>query len=192
MSSITNGLISIGAWAFDDCTGLTNFTIPHTVSNIGAGVFVDATNLSAIQVNTNSPYYTSANGVLFNKNKTLLVEYPSGKSGSLTIPNSVTNLETDAFYDSGLTSLNIPGSVTGFGEDVCYGCSSLTNVTIAYGITSIGSYGFAYCVKLSSFTLPDSVTNIGAFAFADTGLTNITFRIALPASGRWLSLPVIT
>ena len=94
---------------------------------------------------------------------------------SVTIPNSVTNIQDHAFsYCSGLTSVTIPDSVTSIGYRAFEGCSSLTSVTIPDSVTSIGSDAFSWCSGLTSVTIPNSVTNIG-YSFVDcTNLTSVT------------------
>jgi len=92
--STINGLpvTSIGHQAFQSCTSLTSVTIPNSVTNIGDYAFSGCTSLSAITVEALNSFYSSVDGVLFNKSQTMLMQYPGGKAGSYTIPNSVTSI----------------------------------------------------------------------------------------------------
>ena len=91
----------------------------------------------------------------------------NSKLTSVTIPNSVTRIGSYAFYAcSNLTSVTIPNSVTSIGEDAFYACSSLTSVTIPNSVTSIGEDAFYACSSLTSVTIPNSVTEIGDRPFA--------------------------
>ena len=121
--------------------------------------------------------YRSVDGVLFNKNQTLLIVYPGGKAGSYTIPNSVTNIGDHAFYScTSVSSVTIPNSVTNIGNAAFYICTNLTSVTIGNGVTSIGWRAFYVCVNLTSVTIPISVTSIASEAFAYcTSLTGVYF-----------------
>jgi hypothetical protein len=94
---------------------------------------------------------------------------------SVTIPNSVTNIELGAFlYCSSLTSITIPNGVTYLDRTFEY-CSGLTNVTLPDSLTSIGLWTFIHCTSLISVTIPNSVTSIGNGAFENCGsLTSIT------------------
>ena len=88
--------------------------------------------------------------MLFNKNKTLLIQYPGEKSGAYTIPDSVTSIGEWAFaYCDSLTSVAIPDSVTTIGDSAFRGCHSLTSVTIGNGVTRIGYAAFSSCDSLT-------------------------------------------
>jgi len=157
---------SIGDGAFEECTSLTSITIPNSITNIGNFVFEDCTSLTNISVLSGNLAYSSTNGVLFDSNKTVLVEFPAGLGGSYTIPNGVTNIGYLAFEDcTSLTSITIPNSVTSIGEWAFVDCGSLTNIVIGSGVSSIESDTFMGCTSLTSITIPNGVTNIGYEAF---------------------------
>ena len=85
---------------------------------------------------------------------------------SVIIPNSVTSVGEQAFYDCrSLASVVIGDSVTSIGDDAFCLCSSLTSVVIGDSVTSIGSSAFSGCSSLTSVVIPDSVTSIGSSAF---------------------------
>ena len=87
---------------------------------------------------------------------------------SVTIPNGVTKIGEYAFSCSALESVTIPDGVTEIGEEA-FSCSALKSVTIPDGVTEIGEGAFFWCFHLESVTIPDSVTKIGAEAFDSCG-----------------------
>ena len=183
--TIPDSVTSIGDSAFDGCTGLTSVTIPESVTSIGDGAFEDCTRLTSITVDVNNPNYSSDEyGVLFNKDKTELIQYPVGnKRTEYKIPDSVTSIGDSAFYNTGLTSITIPDSVTSIGDSAFYHCTRLTSVTIPDSVTSIGDRAFSGCYRLTSVTIPNSVTSIGDSAFCNTELTSITIPDSVTSIG---------
>jgi hypothetical protein len=94
---------------------------------------------------------------------------------SITIPSSVTSIQSQAFRDSGLTSLTIPNSVTSIGPSLCYGCENLTSVTIPNSVETLGERAFDSCTLLESLTIPNKVTSVGKRLCAECkSLTSLT------------------
>ena len=90
---------------------------------------------------------------------------------------SVTSIGERAFYDSKLTSIKIPNSVTGIGYSAFAFCTSLTSLEIPNSVTSIGSYAFSGCSSLTSAVIGNGVTNIGERAFVScSSLTSVEIR----------------
>ena len=181
--TIPDGITSIGSYASLVCSNLTSITIPDSVEIIGDGAFAGCINLPKIEVGEENRKFTDVNGVLFDKKKMLLLNYPAGKPDtSYKIPDNVTSIRTYAFYRSlNLISVTIPDSVTSVKSDAFYRCTNLTNVTIGNGVTSIGRAAFAGCTSMTSITIPDGVTSIGHGAFGScTSLTSITFLGTAP------------
>lgn len=157
---------SIGQESFAYKTGLTSVTISNGVTSIGLRAFESCTNLTAITVSASNPGYSSLDGVLFNKKRSTLIQCPGGKTGSYTIPNSVTNIEGWAFYGCiSLTNVVIGNSVTNIGFEAFCTCPSLTSVTIGPKVTGIGGWAFLDCTALTRLTIPNSVISIGDGAF---------------------------
>ena len=138
---------------------VTKITNPET-SEFGSGIV-------SINVDESNPAFSSVDGVLFDKNKTVLLAYPrSNTSTAYTIPDSVTTIGDYAFCDcNSLTSVTIPDSVTTIGGYAFAWCYDLESITIPDSVTKIEASAFHYCPKLTSVTIPDSVTEIGDSAF---------------------------
>lgn len=88
----------------------------------------------------------------------------------------ITKLESYSFSNSNLTSITIPNSVEEIESDVFRNCSELTSVIISNGVVKIGAFAFQRCTGLTSITIPDSIIRIGDYAFAGcTELIDINF-----------------
>jgi len=181
---------AIGKDAFDKNIKLTSLTIPASVIMMGNSVdeaedaFDGTTGLTNITVDEANSVYSSLDGVLFNKAKTRLLLCPQGKSGSYTIPSSVTDIVYAAFEDCArLTSVTIPDSVTSIGEIAFKKCTGLTSITIPGSVKTIGGSlrdelirgAFTECTGLRTVTISEGVTSIGGSAFTDCqSLTSIS------------------
>ena len=163
---IPNNVSSIGDGAFSFASGLTNLTIPNSVTNIGSGAFAFCTSLASVTMGTNvasigddvfdycsslaaitvdagNAFYSSLDGILFNKSQTTLIQYPAGRTGGYTIPKSVTSIGYGAFAGSAhLTNVTIPNSVTNIGGNAFYSCISLTGICLQGNTPTLGSSVF--------------------------------------------------
>ncbi len=146
---------AIGEWAFSGCDHLNSIYIPQSVESIQQGAFSGCENLLSIQVATKNPAYTSLDGVLFSKDKTQLLLYPSAKpEWEYIIPDTVTTI--GAFYDS---------------EDGNYyhsafeGSRNLQSIFIGENVMAIGDFAFSECEALQQIEIPSSVTRVGRGIF---------------------------
>jgi len=172
--SIPPQITHIGVSAFNS-SSLIRVGIPEDVVSIGAGAFYNCSQLKEIEVKESNSYFSSKDGVLFNKFKENLIAYPAGKEGAYTLPDSVSMIQAFAFYGSqGLTDLSLGNHITSFGERAFSMCSSLTNVSIGFSIQQISANAFSACSNLTTITIPKALT-IQSNAFdACTSLINIT------------------
>lgn len=159
LTSITfpSSVTSIEKWAFGGCSRLTEIMISNSIQRIGPGAFYNCNQLNEFVVAPDNPNYSSDNGILFDKNQTMLVAYPGGKPGPYTIPNSITGIFDYAFY----------------------GCNRLMSIIIPNNVSLIGTYAFAACNGLTSFTIPNSVTWIGeSILLACQNISSISIDMA--------------
>jgi hypothetical protein len=128
--TIPNSVASIWEFAFYNCTSLTSVTIPNSVTIIGWDVFSYCYSLTNFSVDAANAVYSSLGGVLFDKAQTTLIQFPGGRGGSYTLPNSVTSIGAYAFYDcTSLTGVYFQGNAPTVGGNVFSGA---TNVTVYY------------------------------------------------------------
>ena len=151
---IPSSVTSIGGAAFQGCNRLISVTIPASVTRIDDYAFERCRRLKEITVDPLNANYSSLDGMLCNKDLTMLIQCPEGISGSVTIPDSVISIGKQAFrYCTGLTGITFPASITSIGDYAFDSCTGLTNVMISAGITSIGRYAFKACNRLTTFTV---------------------------------------
>jgi hypothetical protein len=182
-SNTTYTVNEIGNYAFNYYSDVTSITIPSSVTRIGLAAFRGCSGL--ITVDSNNTNYASKEGVLYDKNLTILIHCPTAVTGNYTIPSSVTRIEQAAFFlcDS-LTSITISSSVTSIGRSVFEGCTGLTSISIPSSVLSIGENAFRLCTGLTSITIPSSVTRIENYAFYGcSGLTSISIPASVTSIG---------
>ena len=128
--TIREGTTWISSDAFNGCNNLTSITIPKSVKYIDQGAFSSAKNLQSIHVAADHPYFSTIDGVLFNKSRTRLLCYPARKTGdTYTIPQGVTHIDDYAFYNSLIKHLIIPKTVKSLGTSFLYKCANLSSIT---------------------------------------------------------------
>lgn len=140
---IPDSVTNIGDYAFSGCSGLVSITIPKGVELITSTAFLECELLTGVHVSKENQKFSSADGVLFDKEKTHLICCPCGKDGSYDIPNTVISIGASAFRS----------------------CTLLTSVTIPSSVIQIGELAFGECHRLSSIVIPGSVESIGYCAF---------------------------
>lgn len=123
----------IGIGSFRSCKNLTNIFIPSSVTSIFISAFLDCN--AMIFVDPDNPDYSSLDGVLYNKNQTILIRCPTSKIGRFIIPATVTEVDISAFSN----------------------CSEITSITIPSSVKKIRNSAFALCNGLSSMTLETHV-----------------------------------
>lgn len=191
--SIPNSVTSIGDRAFDGCKSLTSIVIPNSVTSIGSCAFVGCISLTSFEM-ANADNLTHIGDEVFYGctalttpiyNSHIFVYLPTSYMGAYAIPNGIETIVGGACYGcEGLTSIEIPNSVTKIGYSVFRGCTSLANpichgrmfvylptsytgsYEIPYGIESIIGGACSGCEGLTSVVIPNSVTNIGQSAFS--------------------------
>jgi len=176
---IPSGVSSIVSRAFLSCINLVNVTIPGSVASIGIEAFQNCPSLTAFSVAADNPAYSSVDGVLFNKGRTTLIQWPRGKTEDYIIPHGVIRVEDSAFYGCSLTSVTIPGSVTVIGPNAFYGCSSLERVFFHSNAPSVGDNAFYLADQATVYRLPGTTRWGAKFGGRPTELWSLPFPVIL-------------
>lgn len=149
--NMTDNLAQFGVQIFKN-SSITSLEIPANVHSIYYNIFEDCSYLSEITVASGNTAFMAIDGVLYSKDATKLIKYPSAKSGTeFTVPETVTEIGYDAFRGSRLVS-----------------------IVLKENVVSIGTYAFAYS-SLQDIVIPASVTKIGHMAFYNSNLKTATF-----------------
>ena len=178
---IKEGVTSISAYAFHQCTNLTTVSIPASVNYYMSDPFGYCDSLTKFTVASgNTILSTDSYGVLYNKDKTTIHTYTTGRTGAFTVPSTVTYLNNDSFsHSAGLTAITFPDTLRGLGNSALAYCTSLTSVTLPDSVISIGGYILQGCTSLTSVRLSDGITSFPYGIL--TGCKSLT-EVHLPAN----------
>ena len=163
--TLPDSLTTIEKNAFYNCEKLKSVTIPQNVSSIGLAAFVEGlseSSLTEIKVDPENPYFSEKDGVVFSKDGTKLIVFPSGRSGDYQIPDGTVSVGDYAFYYCvNVSSITVPGSVRSLGEGAFGNCSSLTKAVLNEGLEEIGEYAFQSSSGIRDIIIPASVKSVG-------------------------------
>ena len=139
---LPNNVVIIRSQAFDGCIGLTTVSLPRNVRLVEPNAFSNCVELTSVNISEENLYYTSVNGVLYNKSLSTLVYYPANKEGEIVIPDSVTRLEGYAFSDCRHLPavFEIPNHITSLGASVFR--SSTSGICVPDSVTDIDNNAF--------------------------------------------------
>ena len=163
---IKSGVTGVGSGAFTGCTALKKVSISDTVKKLDLNAFSGCTALEAFAVEDGNEAYASADGVLFNAGKTLLISCPVGKTGAYTVPETVTEIEKSAFTASGVESVSMSDAVNAVGEGAFSNCSKLKSAVLPKGLKELKKSLFSGCSALEAISIPDSVKTLGEGVFS--------------------------
>ncbi len=165
---LSEGIEQIGEDCFRGAEHLRSIHIPASVISVGRGAFSGTSNLLTVTVAEQNENYCAESGVLYNKQKTELLVFPSGKRGVYRVADGVEKIATSAFYNPAVTCIILPEGVT----------------TIeSHAFRKLGPFDEIDNKGLSCVVLPTSVTSIEESAFDDQ-----THIIYMGTSRRWESV----
>lgn len=174
--NIPKGMKKIGGGTFESCRSLECIIIPENITIILEDAFLKCRSLANIEVSEGNKTFCDVDGVLFNKNKTVLCHYPEGRTDTgYFIPESVRGIAASAFYNSKLTSIDIPDNVVNIRMNAFEHSELLTSVIISDSVKYIEYAVFADCPSLTKVVIPRTSTSIDYDAFK--GSHNITLYV---------------
>lgn len=181
--SIEEGVTEIGGHAMKYCSNLSSVILPASVIKMGVSTFAESDLLTSAgpigsQCSIQFGWSDTIPEYAFNRMDQLVdVILPSTLTGigpcaflycsalkEIVLPDSLESIGNQAFENSGLTSITIPGSVS-LGSEAFENCTALAEVSLQEGITSIPYKAFGGCTALTSITLPATVASVESYAF---------------------------
>ena len=193
-------------FAFRNNPEVETIFLPAKIEKIGIGAFLDCKNLSAIVVDEENPYFCSEDGILYNKDKTCLIQFPANKPctefqvplsvreiapyafslcknlTSIVLHDDIQQIGLCAFINCGVTSIRIPAGMTWIGL-AAFGWSNLTSVVIPSNIKDISHGAFMHSRDLTKVEFSEGLERIEEYAFKRCPLT----KVKLPHSVKYVS-----
>ena len=188
---LPEGLEEIYSYAFNGCTAITSIRIPASVSKFDGSCFARC-EIKAYEVDSENPYFTAIDGVVYSKDLTTLVAFPSAYPhehyvvldttriigggafefsciSDIELPVGLTSIKNCAFDGSKIRKIELPDTVTELGELVFRFCYNLEHIQLSNGLSTISPQTFSRCPKLKILEIPSSVKRIyySAIAWSD-------------------------
>lgn len=168
-SVVISGAVDVPRDMFGKCTGLKKVTLKNGVRSIGEDAFRDCSSLE---------------GVIFEN--TVLEKISDGAFwgcsalSSIVLPDSVTEIERNAFFETGLRNIQLPEKLTLIGGGAFCNCKNLKQVQLPPQLKELGEGAFFNCENLAQIQLPSQLNKLGGDAFRDcTSLDKIDIPAGL-------------
>lgn len=168
-SVVISGAVDVPRDMFGKCTGLKKVTLKNGVRSIGEDAFRDCSSLE---------------GVIFEN--TVLEKISDGAFwgcsalSSIALPDSVTEIERNAFFETGLRNIQLPEKLTLIGEYAFCNCKNLEQVQLPSQLKELGDGAFSSCENLTQIQLPSQLNKLGIDAFRNcTSLDKIDIPAGL-------------
>ena len=180
---IPKSVRQVAVGAFAGCSELTEIHIPEHLTDIGfynydtskKGAFAGCSKLTSFSVAKDNHAFSAKDGIVYNKNQTVLIYCVESINGEVTIPLSVREIDKYAFHNSSINSIIISKNIKEIGEGAFYGCERLTSIKLPKNFKKISKMTFYGCCRLTTIEFPDSLEIIGQYAFFGCrALTDIT------------------
>ncbi len=153
--------------SFMSCDALTTIKIPASVETINNLAFYLSDNLESIVVGESNNFYSSQDGILYNKAKTELICCPVNNSTkNITLPSTLITIGSYSFVDcKNLETITMSNNVTTIEGSAFSGCVKLKNIVMSNNITKIDNWAFENCKSLKSCVVPNGITTLYSYIF---------------------------
>ena len=178
--TLPRSLKQIGNYAFE-YSKLSEIYLHENVNKIGDNPWGGCKNFKKITVAESNPYLCDIDGVLYNKDLTKLIAFPTNKATTYSIPGTVTTIAGKAFIHAIIQSVVIPNGVSKIDGMAFYRCENLREVTLPPSLNNLSCYTFSYCLSLTNVYIPSNCKIKGSkgetcYSFDNSPLVNIVYK----------------
>lgn len=178
--TLSEGVETIGRYAFQGCGQLTSVTFPSSIKSVGEKAFANCGSVQTVQIN-------SVKGAVFDNR----VFDTCGNLTTLTIaPNSITDIPNFMFYEcTALKNVSLPEGIKSIGASSFSGCGALTEIELPNSLLTLGEYAFSRCYFLQSIVIPNKVRTVqtGTFQYCSALETVVLGEQVLSIASRAFS-----
>lgn len=175
---IGDEITSVSSFMFQDFDNLTTVYFGSGVEEIEVPTFDYSDHIENFFVAEDNQYFTAEDGILYTKDKTSILRYPTAREGVFSIPETVTVIENRAFFQCfHLTDVVIPDGVTYISTCAFCDCDGLTSLVIPDSVTKLDAHTFAFCDNIKELYISKNLKIIPAYCFYK--LTSLT-ELVLP------------
>lgn len=190
-SVVISGAVDVPRDMFGKCTGLKKVTLKNGVRSIGEDAFRDCSSLESV-IFENTVLEKISDGAFWG----------CSALSSIALPDSVTEIERNAFFETGLRNIQLPEKLTligggafcncknlkqvqlppqlkELGEGAFFNCENLTQIQLPAQLNKLGTDAFRNCTSLDKIDIPAGLTQIEPDTFCNTGLTSVTLHEGL-------------
>ena len=173
------GLTAVSDMDFFFCTSLVSMTLPKNLADVPETTFTGCESLTNLKVAEGNEYYCTIDGLLYDKNITLLLFCPTKKTGAVVVPATVKRIGTNGFYECAeLTAITLPDKLEELGDAVFVGCTNLTTIHIPASVKIMGLGQVSACTNLESITVDEANTyfqSIDGVLYTKSDLTLMSY-----------------
>lgn len=168
-SVVISGAVDVPRDMFGKCTELKKVTLKNGVRSIGEDAFRDCSSLESV-IFENTVLEKISDGAFWG----------CSALSSIALPDSVTEIERNAFFETGLRNIQLPEKLTLIGGGAFCNCKNLKQVQLPPQLKELGEGAFFNCENLAQIQLPSQLNKLGGDAFRDcTSLDKIDIPAGL-------------
>lgn len=168
-SVVISGAVDVPRDMFGKCTGLKKVTLKNGVRSIGEDAFRDCSSLESV-IFENTVLEKISDGAFWG----------CSALSSIALPDSVTEIERNAFFETGLRNIQLPEKLTLIGAYAFCNCKNLKQVQLPSQLKELGNGAFSSCENLAQIQLPAQLNKLGTDAFRNcTSLDKIDIPAGL-------------